>query len=48
VVLPGFVWELNFEANHNDRFDEDFRFGFLISYKFRQRIGLSRTDREAS
>ena len=48
VVLPGFVWELNFEANHNDRFEEDFRFGFLISYKFRQRIGLSRTDREAS
>jgi hypothetical protein len=48
MVLPGFVWELNFEANHNDRFDEDFRFGFLINYKFRHRVGLPRTGGEAS
>jgi hypothetical protein len=38
VVLPGLICELNFEANHNDRFDEDFRFGFLVSYNFRHRV----------
>jgi hypothetical protein len=34
--LPGLLCELNFEALHNDRFDSDLRFGFLIDYRFRQ------------
>jgi hypothetical protein len=34
-VCRGFEWELNFEANHNERFDQEFRFGFLLSYRFR-------------
>ncbi len=38
VILPGLVWEVDFEANHNKRFDEDFRFGFLITYNFRHRF----------
>ena len=29
--------ELNFEANRNQHFNEDFRFGFLITYNFRSR-----------
>lgn len=35
VILPGLVWELTFEGNHNDRFDEDLRIGFQIDYNFR-------------
>lgn len=34
--------EINVEANHNDRFDEDFRFGFFIDYNFRQDFGGGR------
>jgi hypothetical protein len=30
--LPGLVGELNFEANKNQFFPEDFRFGFFITY----------------
>jgi len=37
-LCRGLVWELNFEANHNESFDEEFRFGFLIRYDFRQRL----------
>ncbi len=33
-VAPGFMWELDFEGNRNKRFDDDFRFGFLITYQF--------------
>jgi hypothetical protein len=36
-LLPGLVCELDFEANRNDRFDDDFRFGFAIDYNFRHR-----------
>jgi hypothetical protein len=36
--LPELSCQVNFEANHNERFNEDFRFGFLISYNFRHRI----------
>jgi len=32
VLLPGLVAEVNFQANHNQFFPEDFRFGFFISY----------------
>jgi hypothetical protein len=35
VLLPKLICELYFEANHNDHFDEDFRFGFSIDYNFR-------------
>jgi len=34
VVCPGLVWEVDFEANHNKRFSEDYRFGFSIRYNF--------------
>jgi hypothetical protein len=44
VLLPGLVCELNFEANHNDRFDEDFRFGFAIDYKFRHSLQRSKSE----
>jgi hypothetical protein len=37
-ILPGLVGELSMEANRNDRFNSDFRFGFLISYTGRHRI----------
>jgi hypothetical protein len=29
--------EVSMEANHNPQFDEDFRFGFFITYRFRYR-----------
>ncbi len=38
VLLPGLIGELNFEANRNNRFAEDFRFGFAISYNFQHRM----------
>jgi hypothetical protein len=38
LVCPGLTWETYFEANHNDRFDEDFRFGFLINYRLHHRV----------
>ena len=34
VVLPGLVWEVDFEGNRNKRFDYDYRFDFLITYHF--------------
>jgi hypothetical protein len=50
VILPGFVWELAFEANHNDRFNEDFRFGFAITYNRRYTLGRDEmaAEQEAS
>lgn len=32
MFLPGLVGEVNFEANRNQFFPEDFRFGFVVSY----------------
>src|SRR5262245_27344695 len=32
MLLPGLVAEVNFEANRNQLFDQDFRFGFFVSY----------------
>jgi hypothetical protein len=32
MFLPGLVGELDFEANKNQLYPEDFRFGFFISY----------------
>ncbi len=43
-VLPGLLVELTFEANHNMRFNEDYRFGFLVSYNGRLRSGDSRAS----
>jgi hypothetical protein len=37
VFCPGLVGELDFEANHNKRFSEDYRFGFSIRYNFDSR-----------
>ena len=37
-MLPGLLVELTFEANHNMRFNEDYRFGFLLTYNFRHRV----------
>ena len=34
VLLPGLVGELDLEGNRNDRFNDDFRFGFFITYNF--------------
>ena len=36
-VTPNLLTEVSMEANHNPRFDEDFRFGFFITYRFRYR-----------
>jgi hypothetical protein len=38
VLLRGLTCDLYFEANHNDRFDEDFRFGFFLDYNFRHAL----------
>jgi len=37
IILPGLIGELNFEANRNQLFSEDFRFGFFITYNVRYR-----------
>jgi hypothetical protein len=39
ALAPNLSVEINLEANHNDRFDEDFRFGFFIDYNFRHARG---------
>jgi hypothetical protein len=41
------IAELDFEANHNKRFNEDFRFGFAITYKLRQRTGSPESSHAA-
>jgi hypothetical protein len=38
VLLPGLVAEVNFQANRNQFFPEDFRFGFFISYNADYRV----------
>jgi hypothetical protein len=35
MLMPGLVAEVNFEANRNQLFPEDFRFGFFITYNAR-------------
>jgi hypothetical protein len=47
-VLPELSCQVNFEANHNERFDEDFRFGFRVAYNFRHRIERSAPAGERS
>jgi hypothetical protein len=44
MFLPGLVGEVNFEANRNQFFPEDFRFGFFLSYSagYSTRGGLHR------
>lgn len=48
VVVPGLVWELDFEGNRNKRFDDDFRFGFLITYNFDYRTNKPAQPRRAA
>ncbi len=48
VLAPGLVGEVNFEANRNTRFNEDFRFGFLITYHFRYRSWPSERAQEGT
>jgi hypothetical protein len=47
-ILPGLICGLNFEANHNDRFNEDFRFGFAIDYNFRHALPKRQAEAKAS
>jgi hypothetical protein len=44
MFLPGLVGEVNFEANRNQLFPEDFRFGFFITYSgaYSRQSGLQR------
>ena len=39
VLLPGLVAEVNFQANHNQFFPQDYRFGFFISYNAGYGVG---------
>lgn len=48
VIRPGLVWELDFEGNRNQRFDEEFRFGFLIRYNFDYRTNKPAQPQGAS
>jgi len=48
LFMPDLLGELNLEANHNERFDSDIRFGFLITYNFRHAMRRSEREREAS
>lgn len=45
---PGVFGELYMEANRNERLNEDFRFGFLITYKFDQQVKRPAHKQEAS
>jgi hypothetical protein len=37
IILPGLVGEVNFEADRNQLFTDDFRFGFFLTYSARYR-----------
>jgi len=39
AILPGLVCEIGMEANSNQRFDQDFRFGFWLTYNQRYLTG---------
>ena len=45
VFLPGLFCEVYMEANSNQRFNEDFRFGFTVTYNGRYRTDKSSTDK---
>lgn len=53
-ILPNLFCEVNIEANSNQRFDEDVRFGFQLAYNFhsggagRQRVAPLGQTREAA
>jgi hypothetical protein len=47
-LWPGLSSEVYMEANRNDRFASDFRFGFLISYNFRHRLDRPGAAREGA
>lgn len=48
VFLPGLFCEVYMEANSNQRFNEDFRFGFTVTYNGRYRTDKPAQTREAS
>ena len=48
VFLPGLFCEVYMEANRNQRFNEDFRFGFTVTYSGRYRTDKQAQAREAS
>ena len=53
-ILPNLFCEVNIEANSNQRFDEDVRFGFQVAYNFhsggagRQRVAPLGQTRDAA
>ena len=48
VLVPGLFCEVYMEANRNQRFNEDFRFGFLVTYSGRYRTDKPAQTPEAS
>ncbi len=38
VIVPGLTGEVNVEGIHNNRFNEDFRFGFFVTYNFHRSL----------
>lgn len=46
-IVPGLVAEVNFEANKNQLFPEDFRFGFFFTYAADYGISAGGVTREA-
>lgn len=47
-VRQGLEWEVNAEANHNERFEREFRFGFLIRYGFQHGLTGRREKEQRS
>jgi len=47
-LCRGLEGEINFEANHNERFDSDLRFGFVIEYEFQNHIDALLSGRKKS
>jgi hypothetical protein len=48
AFTPNLTGELDFEANRNRRFNEDFRFGFLITYRIRHPASRAQPPRGVS
>ena len=41
ALVPGLVCEVNFEANANQRFNDEYRMGIWLSYNWRHQVGPS-------
>lgn len=48
VIVPGLFCEVYMEANRNQHFNDDFRFGFTVTYNGRYRTDKPTQSREAS